>query len=169
MLASVSDHERQEILTYFFERFGIPSQAFEGIRLLHRAGTIWAVAFAPELNEILEKLKIQAAGIPLLRVNTPKWKPTTFGLQVFGRHARKNVADLDDEEVGPFLRGQTIRRTFPTEPGYVIVRWQGHLLGCGLSNVKGELRSQIPSNLRAPLRAEAGEVLDEQQTNRSNG
>ncbi len=157
MLVSVSDPERQAILAYFFERFGIPFEAFEGVRLLRRAGTIWAVAEAPGLDEALERLKVQTAGIPLLRVKTPKWKPTTFGLHVFGRYARKNIADLSDGEVIPFLRGETIRRTLPAEPGYVIVRWQGHLLGCGLYNQRGGLRSQIPSNARAPLKVEAGE------------
>lgn len=158
MLASVSDREHQEILAYFFERFGIPLEAFEGVRLLRRAGTIWAVAEAPGLDEALEKLKVQAAGSPLLRVRNRKWKPTTSGLRVFGRHAWKNVVDLDDEEAGLFLRGGTINRTFPAEPGYVIVRWQGHLLGCGLYGAKGELRSQIPRNVRAPLKIVAKEA-----------
>jgi len=157
LLVSVNDPERRAILAYFLERFGIPLEAFKGVRLLRRAGTIWAVAEAPGLDEALERLKVQTAGIPLLRVKSPKWKPTTFGLQIFGRYARKNIVDLRDGEVGPFLRGETIRRPLPAESGYVIVRWQGHLLGCGLYSQKGGLRSQIPSNARAPLKVTVGE------------
>lgn len=160
MLTFVSEAEREGILAYFFKRFGIPPEAFRGHRFLQRGGTIWVAADAPGLAEALEALKIETAGIPLLRTRLgpgrseglalsrvegmPNWKPTTAGLQIFGRFATRNVIDLDDKALEAFLRQGVVQGDFPVEAGYVIVRWKGKVLGCGLYG-KGGLRSQIPS------------------------
>lgn len=154
----ISEVEQEEILAYFFERFGIPPEAFQGYRFARRGGTIWIASDAPGLDEALRQLKVETAGIPLLRrrpersegpalsrvEGIPPWKPTTAGLQVFGRFATRNVVDLDDEALETFLRQGIVQKDFPVEAGYVIVRWKGRVLGCGLYG-KGGLRSQIPS------------------------
>ena len=54
------------------------------------------------------------------------------------------VADLNEGELWPFLRGEPIRRRFDgLRGGYAIVRFGGYVLGCGLQTADG-LVSQIP-------------------------
>ncbi len=153
MLTCVSHTDRKAILAYFEERFGIPEEAFDGFRLLKKGRTIWAVADGPGLDQLLNQVKVEAAGIPLLRVRTTMRKPTTAGLRLW--QASRNVIDLDDESLEGFLNRGIVSKTFPVEPGYVVVKWRGEVLGCGLYS-KGKLRSQIPKHWWRQVRGKIG-------------
>jgi hypothetical protein len=72
-----SEAERKEIFDYFSSRFGIPEKAFEGFCFLKGERKIWVVRDHPELEAILNQLKVDSAGIPLLRTKPSMWKPTT--------------------------------------------------------------------------------------------
>jgi len=135
--------ERKEILDYLSSRFGIPEKAFEGFCFLKGERKTWVVRDHPELERILGQLKVESAGIPLLRTKPSMWKPTTAGLHLFGHHATRNVIDLDGDALQVFLKNETIDGSLPLEPGFVIVRLQGKVLGCGIYG-RGKLRSQIP-------------------------
>lgn len=143
MLASASADDVARGLGYFAERFGLGEEAFAGHRFFLRARTIWAAADSPTLSEALEKLALDSVGIPLLRFLPGGPKPTTRGLQVFGGRAVRNVADLAPGDLARLLRGELLGREFPCQPGYVILRSEGQIIGCGLYGRQG-LRSQIP-------------------------
>ena len=145
-----SEAERREILDYFSDRFGIPEKAFGGFCFLKGERKTWVVRDHPELERILEQLKIESAGIPLLRTKTSMWKPTTAGLHIFGRHATRNVIDLEGDALRAFLNRESIEGPFSLEPGFVIVRWRGKVLGCAVCG-KGKLRSQISKKRREPF------------------
>jgi NOL1/NOP2/fmu family ribosome biogenesis protein len=141
--AFVSAIERKEILDYFFDRFGIPGSAFDGFRFLKEKKTLYAAADAFGLENILENLKVEAAGVPLLRLDSSLWKPTAAGLQLFGAEASRNILELDDDRLEVLLQQGRMDGPLPFAPGYVILRWQGNILGCGLYGRRG-LRSHIP-------------------------
>jgi NOL1/NOP2/fmu family ribosome biogenesis protein len=146
-----SEAERREILDYFSDHFGIPEKAFEGFCFLKGERKIWVVQDHPELERILEQLKVESAGIPLLRTKPSMWKPTTAGLHFFGRHATRNTIDLGEDLLRAFLNRESIEGPFPLEPGFVIVRWRGKVLGCAVYG-KGRLRSQISKTRGEPFR-----------------
>jgi NOL1/NOP2/fmu family ribosome biogenesis protein len=146
-----SEAERREILDYFSNRFGIPEKAFEGFCFLMGERKVWAVRDHPELERILNQLKFESAGIPLLRTKISLWKPTTAGLHFFGPHATRNVIDLEGDALHAFLKREPIDGPFPVEPGFVIVRHEGKVLGCGVYG-KGKLRSQLPEKRGEPFK-----------------
>jgi NOL1/NOP2/fmu family ribosome biogenesis protein len=146
-----SEAERREILDYFSHRFGIPEKAFDGFCFLKGERKIWVVQDHPELERILKQLKVESAGIPLLRTKISMWKPTTAGLHFFGCHATRNTIDLGEDLLRAFLNRESIEGPFPLEPGFVIVRWRGKVLGCAVYG-QGRLRSQIPGKRGEPFR-----------------
>ena len=146
-----SEAERKEILDYFSNRFAIPEKAFEGFCFLLGKRKIWVVRGHPELERLMKQLKFESAGIPLLRTKTSMWKPTTTGLHLFGLHATRNVIDLEGDALQAFLKREAIDGSLPLEPGFVIVRCKGKVLGCGIYG-KGRLRSQLPEKRGEPLR-----------------
>lgn len=145
-----SEAERREILDYFSLRFGIPEKAFEGFCFLKGGRKIWVVRDHPELERILQEMKAESAGIPLLRTKASTWKPTTSGLQVFGHHATRNVVELGEEDLPLFLGGKTMEAPSFLEPGFAVIRWRGKVLGCAACG-KGKIRSQIPRKRREPF------------------
>jgi NOL1/NOP2/fmu family ribosome biogenesis protein len=88
------------------------------------------------------------------------WKPTTSALQVFGRHATKNVIHLDSINAMIFLEGKTQVIESNSEPGYVVVFYRGEVLGCGLYS-HGKLVSQIPKERRMASVEENGACEDQ--------
>ena len=145
MLSFASQTEQKEILTYFSERFGIPGASFKDFCFIKSGNTVWAVSDVLGLAEILKGLKLETTGIPLLRMKKTLWKPTTAGLQFFGQQATRNTIDLNDETLETFLKEGVLLQTLSVEPGFVIIRWNGKVLGCGLYS-KGRLTSQVPAD-----------------------
>lgn len=143
MLVSVSQTERQAILEYWSGRFGVPSTALEGLRFLIRGKNVWAIGDLTDVEKTLASLKVEAAGLPLLRKRGGAWKPTTTSLLLLGDAVVKNVIELTEANLDSFLRGETVPGPFPVEVGYVAVRYKGEMLGCGLHGKAG-LKSQLP-------------------------
>jgi len=83
------------------------------------------------------------------------WKPTSLGLMRFAAGARRNVVDLTRGALFDLLRGHRvdgsgpgalhrgIEPVGPIDGGYVALRWQGEILGCGFVDARG-LRSALP-------------------------
>lgn len=151
--------EREPVLEFWHEEFGVASETFDGYAFYEKGGRIWAVrsgaveALGGEKN--LDALEYESVGLPLLRVGGEHDKPTTDALQRFGGAATRNVAELGAEEARKFVRGETVKTEFDEEEdgvdlGYVVARHDGSVLGCGLY-FPGELRSQVPKGRRVDL------------------
>ncbi len=143
----VDDRERQEVLAYFLERFGIPEEVFDGFQFFQSGKVIRIISDVVGLKEAMHLYRIGTPGIPLLRRKRPIWKPTTVALQIFGQKATRNIVNLRDEQVDVFLQGCTLDENFSLATGYVIVKWAAHVLGCAFYE-KGLLESQIPREWR---------------------
>ena len=104
MLTFVSYTDRKAILAYFQERFGIPEEAFDGFRLLKKGRTIWAVKDGPGLDQLLNLLKVEAAGVPLIRIRTTMQKPTTATLSRLERLSSSSTApDMSRTATSAFI------------------------------------------------------------------
>jgi NOL1/NOP2/fmu family ribosome biogenesis protein len=122
---------------------------------------VWVVRELDGLEEALASLAVQAAGLPFLRRQKRLWKPTTAALLFLGDAITKNVADLAEEQLDPFLHGEILSGSFTVEPGYVAVRYREQMLGCALHGRTG-LRSQLPGAWVAVLLGGKRETEEEQ-------
>jgi NOL1/NOP2/fmu family ribosome biogenesis protein len=138
----VPDAQRQTILSYFENRFGIPYRVFESFTLLDR-GNVYMLLSRLALAEAICSLKLQNAGLPILRKMPTHLKPTTAAIQRFGPQATMHIVDMTADQVRNLLRANVMAYDSPLAPGYVILQQEGHVLGCGLVT-PGQLRSLIP-------------------------
>jgi len=132
----------------------MPETSFNGFCFIKSGNTVWAVSDVSGLAEILNGLKLETAGIPLLRMKKTLWKPTTAGLQYFGHQATRNTIDLNNETLEAFLREGFLSGAFCLEPGFVVIKWNGQVLGCGLYS-KGRLTSQVPAESWRQIRGKS--------------
>jgi NOL1/NOP2/fmu family ribosome biogenesis protein len=145
-MLQVSD--RQRIIEYFRERFGIPEDDFKGYLFFESNKGIWMVSSGFPDREYLQLTTLKRfdfLGIRVLRkINNNRFKPTTYGLQIIGRNATRNFIELDRDELIKLLRNGHIEKEYPSvEDGYVILRYNKRVLGCGLYK-KGILEHQFP-------------------------
>ncbi len=141
---------REEVLTYFEDRFGIPPEIFEDYTFWEKgAGKIWIYA-----GEAPTPLAIEALGMTCLRTRQEHWKPTTDFAQRFGTEASRCVIDLEHEGARRFAAGEDQDLEWDGDWGYLIaaheLAGERYPLGIGLY-VHGELRSMVPKGRQRKL------------------
>jgi NOL1/NOP2/fmu family ribosome biogenesis protein len=140
----VLEPQRSAVLGYFDTRFGIPLTTFDNICLILRHKTYSLLSATPYI-ERLAGLQVQSVGLPVLRSIRHHLKPTTAALQRFGSQACRHVLDLSETQIITLLHEREQPLHLDIQPGYVILRHAGHILGCGLYT-PGRLRSQLPQH-----------------------
>lgn len=141
---------RSRAIRYFDERFGIGEAAFARYGVQDAGPSTWLTSPQMPHASTLRGYQPQNPGLRLIRHLHGKdgdyEKPTSHALQVLGAAATRNVADLREDELWAFLRSEPIGRRFDgLKGGYAIVRFAGHVIGCGLQTAAG-LVSQIPQS-----------------------
>ncbi len=132
---------KDEFREYFVTKFGIPREVMEKYTFWQRGKKVWAFCGIPCTVEDVEILGIRALKI------SGDIKPSTVFLRVVGKYATRNVIDLNETDAMEFMRGKTISGKFEAERGYVIIRCNKEVLGCGFYT-GSEIVSQIPKEYR---------------------
>ena len=122
------------------ERFGIPREVFERLAALEDQETIFVGT--PEVMEF-DAVRPMRRGIRLARVYPYSLKPTTFGMQVLGGQATRNVIDVTDEQAKLLINGGALNTAVKANNGFVLIRWRGLVVGVGYYK-RPVLKSQIP-------------------------
>jgi NOL1/NOP2/fmu family ribosome biogenesis protein len=122
------------------ERFGIPAGVFERLEAHEEQETVFVGT--PEVMSF-DSVRPMRRGIRLARVYPYSVKPTTFGMQILGEHATRNVIDLTDEQAKLLINGGSLNAEFAADNGFVLLRWRGFVVGVGFYK-RPVLKSQIP-------------------------
>ena len=141
--------DREEVLGFWREKFGVPAEAFEGFDLYVKGESkVWIADADAEFGVHADH---ETVGLPFLRIGDEHPKPTGDALQRFGGHVTENVVEVTEEQARTFVAGDTVEmETHEVDLGYVAVSFDGRVLGCGLY-FPGELRSQVPKGRRCEL------------------
>jgi NOL1/NOP2/fmu family ribosome biogenesis protein len=122
------------------DRFGIPVETLDRLAAVEEQETVFVGT--PEVMEF-DAVRPMRRGIRLARVYPYSLKPTTFGMQVLGGHATRNVIDLGDEQAKLLINGGSLSTDLEADNGFVLVRWRGFVVGVGFYK-RPVLKSQIP-------------------------
>ncbi len=141
----VSEEERQEVLKYLEDRFGISINIFDKYEILRGVSNFWLFPKNQYL-EILESLQVQTVGLLFLRKVSRYLKPTSAFLQRFGYLATKNIVTLSEDIIEVLKERNKVEINLNLEPGYVILKNKYWILGCGLY-LPGKLFSYLESKV----------------------
>ena len=126
----------------FDERFGIPREVFDAYTFFQTSGRQAALARAD--LQVPPSPQVRFVGTRFAYLEHRRM--TTGATQSFGHHARRNVLDLEPQQLEPFLRGDP----FPLpegkaeSPGYLIVRFEDMVLGLGRYYADGNFAGMVP-------------------------
>ena len=121
-------------------RFGISEEVFARLAAIEDQETIFVGT--PEVMKF-DAVRPMRRGIRLARLFPHSLKPTTFGMQVLGRQATRNVAELSDEQAKRLINGGSLAAELNADNGFVLLRWRGFVVGVGFYK-RSVLKSQIP-------------------------
>ena len=116
------------------ERFGIPAVVFTDYLVFRaKAQTVSIVRRGLRLPLRPEPV---AVGIPFFYANMRHPRPTSAAAIKFGRHAGRNVLDLDEQRLMDFVFGREIHLDSKDSSaidgaGYVLGRYRGSVIGLG--------------------------------------
>ncbi len=127
----LSQEEREEILNFLEDRFGIERTLFENYLFLKGTTNYWMFPKTEHLPN-LKKLIPEVVGLLFLRKVSKYLKPTSAFLQRFGKYATKNVVTLNEAQLLALKEKMPLKIDLPISPGYVILRDESWILGCGL-------------------------------------
>ena len=122
-------------VTMLYERFGIPEEVFEPYAFLRMSKK--GIHLVSADHRPPRRPQPDAVGTLFLHTKGHTPKITTAGALAFGRVATQNVIPLREEQLGPYLRRETLRLAPEqvgrcTGPGFVIVTYRGVPVGTGL-------------------------------------
>lgn len=126
----LTEQEREEILFYLEERFGFPRSLFDSYTFLKGTINFWMLTKTEHLYK-LKNLTPEVVGLLFLRRVSQYLKPTSAFLQRFGKYATKNVVPLNKEQLLALRENLKIAINLPLSPGYVVLRDEDWILGCG--------------------------------------
>lgn len=121
-------------------RFGLPAGWRDGLELHQEQGTVFVAT--PEVMRF-DLVKPLRRGLRLCRIFPRSIKPTTWAMQVLGRGGMRNRVDVDEQQARELINGGEIELVADVEDGFVLVFYQGFVVGVGLYK-KPRLKSQIP-------------------------
>jgi NOL1/NOP2/fmu family ribosome biogenesis protein len=138
----------KEVTSLWEERFSTPKGVFENCSFFRRSRMIWAYT-----GKEIPPGFIETMGVRIMSLRDRPWKPTTYALQIWGRHASKNAIHLNTEDAWRFVSGETIELLDRYEElrsltsGYVVVLHEDEVIGCALYS-QGRLICQLPKERR---------------------
>jgi len=145
MYKILDKNQRASILSGLEERFGLDQNLFDPFLLFEATkGRIFITSQIP--HEAL-KYYIQTLGQLFCRLDAST-KPSTNMIQIFGKHATKNVLELEKSNAQNAITGFDLEtKESNCSDGYVILKYKSFFLGCGLLK-EGKLKNMIPKAKR---------------------
>lgn len=146
MFKKLNEVEREGIISYLKERFGINHKVFGKFDFFIRGKKVWIATKG--IDEKMPKARIEAVGMLFMRLEKGKMKLTTNAAQLFGKHAKKNVIELNDQQVYEALRGLDLNvDPKSAEDGYVLLKYKNDIIGVGQK--RGDfIKNMIPKARR---------------------
>ncbi len=135
-----------DVLAYLESRFGLEQALFADYGLY--ASSKGRIYLGPK--RLVNHPRIATVGLLIGRTGNAI-KPTTNLLQLFGRHVKKNYVVLGKENAATFMGGSDVKvatgEKGDASDGYVLVRYLGFSLGCGM--IQGDnVRNMLPKAKR---------------------
>jgi NOL1/NOP2/fmu family ribosome biogenesis protein len=141
---------KTELFDYLDKRFGIPSSVFDGFEFY--SSTRGRISLGPK--KVISRPEPISIGVLAFRAGGAL-KPTTNLFLIFGKHATKNIINLDRANASAYAQGNDVRLLAEdladcTE-GYVIVSYAGIPMGCGHLR-DGLVNNLVPKSKRMKLK-----------------
>ena len=150
MIEICSETEKDQVIVYLSERFGMASELFSSWEFY--SGSKGRIILGPK--DINPALRPDTAGLLIARI-AKTVKPSSNLLQLFGTHVSRNAISLSRENTMRFVRGEDLslspEESATATEGYVLLRFAHYALGCGLLK-DGRIKNMLPKAKRVGLK-----------------
>lgn len=137
------DDIRFRVVGYLKERFGMTESLWEDYEFYQSSRG--RIHLGP--SELTDRPEPDSAGCLIARVQRTV-KPSSALFQLFGQHVQQEILDLDRDQTRRYLAGESLDllpdQIADCRPGFVMLRYDGLPLACGLLRDGAQLENQLP-------------------------
>ena len=147
-LKIMNTREKKDLFKEIEAQYGIEKPILDRYEYLERSDKIWLTTRCA-LSHDLSNLKMEGIGILFAR-RSATLKLTTNAIQLFAKHATKNILALNQQDTQNYLRGldlENITTENKFTSSYVIVKSKNDFLGCAIYK-DNRLKNQLPKQRR---------------------
>jgi len=135
--------EREQLLGYLEDRFGIGKDVFKEYLFFKKRNSWWILKYS-NLIMNFSTLKVHMLGIRAFQLVSNYIKPTTRFIQMFGHLAKKAFIEIDHRTLNIlFEKGRLEFQMDDITNGYIILMLNRRPIGLGLY-INGRIISQLP-------------------------
>ncbi len=139
-----NDRLREEMITFFVERFGVDRSTFDALRIEQHGDDVWAASESPPPDIPARR----PTGLRILR-RTPKGpRPTSSFLILLADRVTGGRIELGVDDLKDLLLGRQL--AVDGSDGHVALAYHGDVVGCGHMR-RGMVRALIPTGRRREL------------------
>lgn len=127
----LNKNQEEEILGYLREQFGVNELPGRLIKMgEERIFLFLGDARIDEIRKLEKIAPIERAGFYFARIIHDEIRLSIEGTQILKNQIRKNIFELDDEQVEKWMRGEELNIK-TGKRGFLIMRYKEDFLGCG--------------------------------------
>lgn len=129
--------DKEEVIE-FLKSYGIPEDVLRSYNYLFSSNRVYIYS-----GKILSDKRV-VAGLPVCRFGRTL-KPTTVGVQFFGKFITRKTVELDKENAEKFIKGYDL--DLSADRGFVVLKYKKDVLGVGFSDGH-KIRNNLPKQKR---------------------
>ena len=143
-LKILNNKEVKDILKLLYNQFGFKKE-LDYVFLMNQRNRVYLVNKDIERIDI-DRLRIDALGLYFGEVNHGSLRLSIEGSQMIGKHANKNIVDLDKKYAELWSMGNDLDMKLEVY-GFVILKHKKDFIGCGKYK-EGKIFNYVPKERR---------------------
>ncbi|MBW2990701.1 hypothetical protein KY348_03285 [Candidatus Woesearchaeota archaeon] len=145
-LKILNTREKRNILDSLKQTYGFDGK-LDGVLFLSSKQKLFLLTGGFETIERGEErqLRIDKAGLYIGRVMPDGVRLSIEGSQLIGPVAKKNIFEISEEQLEPWVKGEDLELNEPKQEGYCLVKHKNDFLGCARI-VRGTAQNLVSKN-----------------------
>jgi NOL1/NOP2/fmu family ribosome biogenesis protein len=139
-LKVLNGKEKKHIIELLEKQYGFQGP-FEYVALMNKKSKIF-IANKEIFDLDLKKLRVNSLGMYLGELYNESIRLSIEGSQLIGKHATKNIAILNHEQIQRWMKGEDVEY-LETFSGFVLVKYADDFYSCGKTK-EGKLLNYVP-------------------------
>ena len=147
-----SEKEKQKVIEQLNKQFGI--EKLDGILVKRGADRIFLFKGDLSVDEVNQldyaRVNLERVGIYFAKYVNDEIRLSIEGVYLLRKQIKKNIFELNDEQVELWLQGQDLFIEH-NENGFVVVKYKNDFLGCGKAS-REKIGNFVPKNRRLKIK-----------------
>lgn len=131
-LTILNKKETKKILEMIKEQWNCDAKNFSDFVFMKNSKDKFYVVNKEVFDFHIDKLRISKLGMYFGELHKGEFRSSIEGSQLIGKTAKRNIAELDDEQISTWIRGEDVELPLDIKAGgFLLIKNNNNYYGCG--------------------------------------